>query len=592
MPAIITSKFRFHNAEQFKESFSEAAPTNYYMFIGRPSAFSTSGTNPETLTGGSDAAPPTPVDNRRTEAYQWDDMMAAKKIDSTGVTHAIPRRDLDTSGATKYDMYRPDYSASKPATSGATNLHDSLFYFVTSTYRVYKVLDNAVNGTAANWGAASEAVPSGDPTSGVVTTGNYKIKYMYTMSTTDVQNFLTPDFVSAPTAAESGIALADGSLQIVKITTAGTTTGVGSTSDRIVYNVPIRGDGSGALASVTIGGTGGSSSGQVVGVAVTAAGSGYTHATILSADLKEQFDLQYGTLTVSAAPVFEVIIGPDGGHGSNPAKELGGHFCMMDVKLQQTETFDFSVVNDFRTIGVVRNPYTFGTTSAYTSTSARQTKAIKLTGSTSGTFQVDEKISQALGTPTVSTCAVSGNTITVTTSSAHGFATGQLVTIAGSAFASGVTNGHHGTHHITVTSTTAFTFTVGDNRKPTTSASPPNATGTTTCVPKVPQGTVVEFDSGNNVLFYIQTPYLDQGTSSTGEKIPFSGNFTITGATSNATGAADTSYSSALNNTSFTSGYANPEMQPDSGDIIYIENRKPISRASDQTEDIKLIVEF
>ena len=142
-----------------------------------------------------------------------------------------------------------------------------------------------------------------------------------------------------------------------------------------------------------------------------------------------------------------------------------------------------------------------------------------MTGSTSGTFQVDEKISQALGTPTVSTCAVSGNTITVTTSSAHGFATGQLVTIAGSAFASGVTNGHHGTHHITVTSTTAFTFTVGDNRKPTTSASPPNATGTTTCVPKVPQGTVVEFDSGNNVLFYIQTPYLDQGTSSTGALI-------------------------------------------------------------------------
>ena len=56
MAAIITSKFRFHNAEQFKESFSEAAPTNYYMFIGRPSAFA-SGT-----TGGSDSAPPTPVD--------------------------------------------------------------------------------------------------------------------------------------------------------------------------------------------------------------------------------------------------------------------------------------------------------------------------------------------------------------------------------------------------------------------------------------------------------------------------------------------------------------------------------------------------
>ena len=46
------------------------------------------------------------------------------------------------------------------------------------------------------------------------------------------------------------------------------------------------------------------------------------------------------------------------------------------------------------------------------------------------------------------------------------------------------------------------------------------------------------------------------------------------------------------NTTVFTSGYSNPELDPDSGDIVYIENRKPIQRASDQTEDIKLIIEF
>ena len=49
----------------------------------------------------------------------------------------------------------------------------------------------------------------------------------------------------------------------------------------------------------------------------------------------------------------------------------------------------------------------------------------------------------------------------------------------------------------------------------------------------------------------------------------------------------------ANNNTlSTTSGYANPELQPDSGNIVYLENRKPIQRDSDQTEDIKLIIEF
>jgi len=46
------------------------------------------------------------------------------------------------------------------------------------------------------------------------------------------------------------------------------------------------------------------------------------------------------------------------------------------------------------------------------------------------------------------------------------------------------------------------------------------------------------------------------------------------------------------NTVALTTGYANPELQPDSGNIVYLENRKPISRSSDQTEDIKVIIEF
>ena len=94
-------------------------------------------------------------------------------------------------------------------------------------------------------------------------------------------------------------------------------------------------------------------------------------------------------------------------------------------------------------------------------------------------------------------------------------------------------------------------------------------------------------------MFYVQNSYDNQGTDATWkQKIPFSGNSTITGADSSATGVPDTSSSATVNNTVFVAGYANPELQPDSGDVIYIENRKPISRASDQTEDVKLVVEF
>ena len=514
-------------------------------------------------------------------------MLAAKKIDSTGVTHAIPRRDLDVSGATTYDMYKPNYSASNTANSGATSLFDSTFYFMTSAYRVYKVLENKNNGA---WTAAEPTSTSAAP----FTTGGYTIKYMFTLSTTQVQNFLTPDFIPTLITAESGNGLADGRLDIVKVTTAGVAQNAGSAwgvaADRDVVNVPVRGDGTGALVTVTIGGTDGTADGTVTACAITSNGSGYTHGTITSADIIAQYNIQQSdalTFPVTA-PVFEVIIGPDGGHGTNPARELGGHFCLTDVKLAQTEAFDFSVVNDFRQIGIVRSPFSYGTTSNFTGSTARQTYAIKL-ASNSGTFSVDEKISQTIAAVSIASATVSGSVITVNTSAAHKLATGQMVKITNGAFAGGATSGHQGTHHITVTDSDTFTFTVSTSRTPTGSFTVGSAAYTTF----QPQAIVVEWDATNKILFYVQNSYDNQGTDATHkQKIPFSGNSTITGASSNATGVPDVGSSATVNNTVFVAGYANPELQPDSGDVIYIENRKPISRASDQTEDVKLVVEF
>ena len=38
--------------------------------------------------------------------------------------------------------------------------------------------------------------------------------------------------------------------------------------------------------------------------------------------------------------------------------------------------------------------------------------------------------------------------------------------------------------------------------------------------------------------------------------------------------------------------YSGAELDDDSGQIIYVEYRAPINRASDQTEDIKIVAEF
>ena len=59
MSAIITEKFRQHNASQFVESFTEAAASTYYLFLGKATAYTS------TTTGGSDSSPPTPSTAQR-----------------------------------------------------------------------------------------------------------------------------------------------------------------------------------------------------------------------------------------------------------------------------------------------------------------------------------------------------------------------------------------------------------------------------------------------------------------------------------------------------------------------------------------------
>ena len=61
------------------------------------------------------------------------------------------------------------------------------------------------------------------------------------------------------------------------------------------------------------------------------------------------------------------------------------------------------------------------------------------------------------------------------------------------------------------------------------------------------------------------------------------------GFTGVATGVATFTYTGG---SAVLTNVANGAMQIGSGEMIYIENRAPVARASDQTEDIKLIIEF
>ena len=102
MAAIITEKFRQHNATQFYESFSEASANVYYLMIGKSTPFTAA------TSGGTDDSPGTPADDVGTEFYTWDHTTALKNISSSNVQYAIPRRDWANS--TTYDMYEHNIS--------------------------------------------------------------------------------------------------------------------------------------------------------------------------------------------------------------------------------------------------------------------------------------------------------------------------------------------------------------------------------------------------------------------------------------------------------------------------------------------------
>ena len=485
MAAIITNKFRINNAEQFVESFSETAAETYYLFIGRAHAWaSDADVQGNTIAEGTDASPPTPNDDVTSEFYNWDDMLGAKLIASTDVSRAIPRRNWTT--GTTYDMYEHNIGSGNASASGATNLFDSTYVVMNSSYAVYKVIEN-------DGATASTVEPTSTSNSIFSTSDGYRWKYMYSLTSAETLNFMSTDFIHCSTDSTVSAAAVDGALDTALVVAGGSsyTTSSGST----ISAIPIRGDGSSGVASVVI------SSGSIASVSITTAGTGYTYAYITNADIITATNAG----GAGSGGNINVIIPPKGGHGANALKELGAFYVMLNKSLVGVEgTSDIGVGNDFRRIGLMRNPTNFGTTTVATASTRRQLYAAVFS-SVSGTFAADEEINQA------STGAV---------------------------------------------------------------------------------GKVVEYDATNKLLYWYQTRFPDVGTDSDGNATAFSGANAITGQTSSASATPNTSSSTDVNGVSITSGYSNPELAADSGDIIYVEERSPITRASDQTENIKLIIEF
>ena len=133
MASILTAKAKIKLAKLFLTQFDTDISKNMYLFIGKSDAWT------------SDIAPDTTVDSVAEQMRRWFDMLSLKKITESNVVHAIPRRDWDATGNTKYIAYSHtdaelfDHPTTAEVSASALDGTYSAgsFYCITDEFNVY-----------------------------------------------------------------------------------------------------------------------------------------------------------------------------------------------------------------------------------------------------------------------------------------------------------------------------------------------------------------------------------------------------------------------------------------------------------------------
>ena len=334
----------------------------------------------------------------------------------------------------------------------------------------------------------------------------------------------------------------------------------------ITPSVTITGDGQGAEGRAIVN----TSIGSVDTIEITKRGSGYTYAdAIVVGNTGIVGDLSAENANCT------VIIGPKGGHGSDPINELYSDTVGISVDFANSENATIPANNDFRQIGIIKDPLfsnvviTLANTIGSTGTGSPNGTAFQdeevVTQSTSGAFGV--VTSRSAGT--IHLANVYGQFLTTTDSNTTHRIVGGTSNVS-STVASFKTSDKNNSTFSTFdqrTRLTGFAQTTTDaafsNDEIVIQAST-NATG---IVHSINTG------AGASVLTITNKKgnWLASDTQSGTQ-------YSFTGQTSGASGT-------------FT-GRSGPDIVPNTGEVIYIENVTPITRSNDQTERIKLMIEF
>ena len=359
MTAIVTTQFRVVNAENFKRDVVD--PDNsVYVFIGKSDAWS------DSIAVTVDSDPPPPVDNLRDSSETYKNLIAGKLITANDVVHVVPRYDWTSGNA---------YVAWDDTDSDITVKQ---FYVITDERKVFKCIKVGPG--------ASTVKPSASQVAPFQLGDGYVWKYMYTLAILDAEKFLTNFYIPVKTVTYTGsdpqtdLSEADyaqwlnqnqsttdlkGKIYNIKIDAGGS----GYTSAPLVT---INGDGSGATATATISG------GAVTAITITNNGTNYNIATV---------SFSGGNGTGAAA---HAVMSPYNGHGSDPVRELGAYYIGVNVRLEYDDgSGDFIVDNDFRQIGLLKNPLNAAGSDVSTASTFSALKYLQLstgTGFTAGDY--------------------------------------------------------------------------------------------------------------------------------------------------------------------------------------------------------------
>jgi hypothetical protein len=361
MSAISFIDLNVNNAEQFKESISEAsANSKLYLTFGKIDAWA------------NDLAPPQANSSVSTLLDVWSNMIGGKRLVGSDLVHAIPRNIWTAN--TSYFAYDDN--------SDQLFSETSKMVIVTSEYNVYKCIAN-------NYGALSTVEPTSvNPLIVSTTSDGYYWKYLYTISDSDQLRFLSTNYIPVKTLTiDDGSTqwavqdnAIDGAIHYIKVTAGGNNYTNAST-----ITVSIAGDGADATATATIN----SISNTVNSIVVVTPGSDYSYATVTITDS--------GIGTGANA---RAIISPPGGHGLNPIYELGAKNIMINARLQYDEEDVLPVINDFRQIAILKDPIAKGTGEIMSNSAFAQVTTITTVGV--GDYVGDEWVYQGASLATAS----------------------------------------------------------------------------------------------------------------------------------------------------------------------------------------------